>query len=104
MPVTVLAGNFMPHIFWGSSKLFAAVRTWRVERLCFNGSAVVEEMIAMLALHLHPFVLPVNSKLFLTSGTQHVMAFWRGSRDHIDLRKRIELRNLNAVFCKFVIQ
>ena len=59
----------MPHVFWGSSKLFAAVGTGRIERLRFNCSAVVEEMIAMLALHFHPFVLPVNSKLFLTSGT-----------------------------------
>lgn len=104
VPVTVLAGNFMPHVFWGSAKFLAAVRAWRVERLCLNGIAVGEEMIAVLALHLHPFVLPVNAELFLASGTKHVMAFRRRSRDHIDLRKRIERRNLNAVLCQFVIQ
>lgn len=104
MPIAMFAGNFMPHVLRGCSKFLRAMGARCIERLGFHRGAVIEEMIAVLALHFHPFVLPVNPKLFLTSGAKYIMAFRRRSRDHIDLRKRIEHRNLNAVFCQFVIQ
>ncbi len=99
MSAAMLADDFAAHVLRSRTKFAAAMWAGSIEGHDFDCSVVAERFVAVLALNLHALVLGVDAQLFLASRAQDIMTFRFGCGDHSNLRKRIELRDLYAVFC-----